>query len=272
MDFKSSKECLLTNLITIKNFFIIIFMWFSVTMTSANDYYGSIYDFYTGHDYANLDFPDNEITSSEKNNQDPLELVNRHIFAFNLMIDQVFTHPASEFYRVIVPPFGRDRVDSFLKNLTSPVIFINNLLQGDLKEANNTFWRFVVNTSIGALGIVDVASEAGLPYKQQDFSKTLSYYKVPAGPYLVVPLLGPTSVSDLGGKIVDFGIMQKTITPILKKNEKTDVDILKVVHYRAVYFELISDRINNSIDPYTTMKSLYLQNRNNFNESKIGNE
>ena len=131
---------------------------------------------------------------------DPFESTNRAVFEFNHVINQAVIHPAVEGYRFVVPDPAREGVSNFLVHLKSPVRFANQLLQGDLEGAGNEALRTVVNTFVGVGGIFDVAGYEGYEY---DFGQTLAVWGVPHGPYLVVPLIGPSSARDYVGYAVD---------------------------------------------------------------------
>ena len=140
---------------------------------------------------------------------DPYEGFNRKMSSFNTGIDTVIFKPAAQGYRAVVPSQGRTLIGNFFSNLTDPWTAINQLLQGRGKNAASDTGRFLVNSTVGVAGLFDVATKAGLPKHQEDFGQTLGVWGVPQGPYIVLPLLGPSSgrgmvsqfVGNFGGNI-----------------------------------------------------------------------
>ena len=150
--------------------------------------------------------PQNEpeaLAEFEKLN-DPIEPTNRAIFGFNQGLDQVVIKPVTGFYRAVTPTFVREATYSFLKNLRSPVILANDFLQGELGRAGGTVVRFFVNSNAGVLGFWDVASKIGFEPHNEDFGQTLAHYGIGGGPYIVLPLLGPSNLRDTTGIAVDY--------------------------------------------------------------------
>jgi len=135
---------------------------------------------------------------------DPLEPVNRIVFDANTAIDTGVIKPIAEAYRAVLPQFARDRIRAFVDNLAEPRIFANDLLQLRINDAGITFARFFINTTIGLAGMFDVAGENGLPRQTGDFGQTLYTWGVDSGPYLVLPLFGPSNVRDAFGLAVDL--------------------------------------------------------------------
>ncbi len=134
---------------------------------------------------------------------DPLEPMNRVVFDVNDFLDRLLLKPLTELYRFSVPDFVRERVANVLSNMHEPVIFANNLLQGDTSAAGITVQRFLVNTTAGAAGIFEVAADMELPQQMGDFGQTLSVWGVNGGPYLVLPFFGPSNFRDGIGLGVD---------------------------------------------------------------------
>ncbi len=137
-------------------------------------------------------------------NGDPFEPVNRVVFNANDAIDVAILRPLAEGYRAVVPQFVRDRIRAFVDNLEEPRIFVNNLLQGRMDAAGITFGRMYVNTLLGVGGLFDVASGRDLPRQSGDFGETLYFWGADTGPYLVLPLFGPSNVRDAFGLAVDL--------------------------------------------------------------------
>jgi phospholipid-binding lipoprotein MlaA len=135
---------------------------------------------------------------------DPLEPLNRAIFRFNRGVDWLILDPITSGYRFLVPAPARRGIQRAFHNLNSPVIATNLLLQGRAKEAGITLGRFAANTTLGVVGVFDYADDAiGWKRTDADFGQTLAVYGVPTGPYLVVPLFGPSNTRDAFGNVVD---------------------------------------------------------------------
>ncbi|MCP4393759.1 MAG: VacJ family lipoprotein [Alphaproteobacteria bacterium] len=210
-----------------------------------------------------------EALAEYKQINDPLEPTNRIIFALNNTLDNLILEPVAKGYRVITPSPVRKGVDNFLKNLSTPIIFANDLLQGELKRSGTTISRFVINTTIGILGVFDPASEFDLPYHHEDFGQTLAVWGIGEGPYLMLPFLGPSNPRDLTGKIADIFIdpMNYSIT----HNDNNDDlkcagtvrSILGAVNAREKMLDTLDDLKKSSIDYYATIRTLYRQSRNN---------
>jgi phospholipid-binding lipoprotein MlaA len=134
---------------------------------------------------------------------DPLEPLNREIFDVNDFLDRLLFRPLAELYRQMLPPGIRDRVAGIVSDIKEPVIFGNNLLQGEFGRAQITAERFVINTTIGVAGMWDWAQQWGMPQQVGDFGQTLYVWGFPEGPYLVLPLFGPSNIRDAAGMGVD---------------------------------------------------------------------
>ncbi|HEY4123797.1 MAG TPA: VacJ family lipoprotein [Rhizomicrobium sp.] len=195
---------------------------------------------------------------------DPLEGMNRAFFGFNQTLDERAALPAATFYVSAVPGSVRTGVHNFLMNINLPIVFANDILQLQFTRAGYTAERFGLNTTIGILGLVDVASERGIPYHSEDFGQTLGYYGMPGGPYMVLPLTGSTQPRDLGGRYVDhyfnaFGYLAwdgKVYYSLFQS-------ALSTVDSRSRNIDTLRSIERQSVDMYATIRSLYLQNRAN---------
>ncbi len=134
---------------------------------------------------------------------DPLEPMNRFFFGINQKLDREAALPAATFYAANVPNRFRRTFRNFFGNLGVPVSIVNNVLQGQFKNADKASARFLINSSLGIGGLFDVATDWGYPERDRDFGETLGTYGVPQGPYLVLPFRGPTAVRDFGGNYID---------------------------------------------------------------------
>jgi phospholipid-binding lipoprotein MlaA len=153
---------------------------------------------------ACADMPKTPAEQAEaKATNDPIEPVNRAIFDVNDFLDRLLIRPLAELYRNMVPPPVRDRIANITSNMKEPVIFANNLMQGEFGKAGTTFERFGANTFVGGAGMFDVATGWGLPQQTGDFGQTLAVWGINEGPYLVLPLFGPSNFRDAIGLGVD---------------------------------------------------------------------
>jgi phospholipid-binding lipoprotein MlaA len=199
---------------------------------------------------------------------DPLEPLNRTIFEFNQALDAMFLRPMADFYRLLLPPPLREGIHNILTNLRSPVILANDLLQGEWERAGTTTGRFVVNTTMGVGGIGDPATDLGLAYHNEDFGQTLAVWGLPEGPFLILPIVGPSNPRDATGLAVDSTILD----PIgLMNTIGADTDWLSTLSYvrlgmtaidaRAQNAEELDDLQKSSLDYYAAIRSLYRQYR-----------
>ena len=196
--------------------------------------------------------------------QDPWEDFNRGTFAFNKFFDKYLLAPLAKGYRVAVPGEVITGVRNFFSNLKEPWTSINAALQGDLKNSGTSIIRFGLNTTIGLLGIFDIASSLGFEKQKEDFGQTLAVYGVEPGPYLVLPFLGPSTVRDAIGKVTGF--VADPITIALNKDGKENWlwigTTVKGIDFREQNLEKIDNLEATSVDFYATIRSLYLERRN----------
>jgi phospholipid-binding lipoprotein MlaA len=198
--------------------------------------------------------------AQELSQSDPLEPANRAVFGANNFLDQLLFEPFSRMYRAILPGLVRQGITNVLENAATPVVLANDLFQGEWQRAHTTFGRFMLNTITGAGGIVDVATWAGMPAGHyEDFGQTLATHGVPSGPYLVLPILGPSNPRDAAGRVVDL-LMNPTfwLLPSDASIAKSSVD---AINYRSQNIETIDELRRTSLDFYTATRSLFLQLR-----------
>lgn len=200
---------------------------------------------------------------------DPLEPMNREIFTFNMAVDDAVLEPVARGYREVVPAEARDSLRNFFNHIESPVIFINDVLQGEGGRAAETAMRFFVNSTAGFLGFFDVAADYGLERHSEDFGQTLAVWGVDEGPYLMLPILGPSNVRDTVGKVADT--FMNPFGYVAANNGLTAVNlganVVEGVDTRSRHIEELEDIEKTALDLYATIRSLYRQNR----ESEILN-
>lgn len=136
---------------------------------------------------------------------DPWESFNRGVFRFNETADRYVAKPLAKTYQAITPTVVDDAVTRVFNNLATPITIVNQLLQGKAHDAAGQTARFMFNSTVGVAGIFDIAVHIGLPRQQEDFGQTLAVWGVRSGPYLMLPLLGPSTVRDAGGRVIDMG-------------------------------------------------------------------
>jgi phospholipid-binding lipoprotein MlaA len=189
---------------------------------------------------------------------DPWEGFNRELYAVHDGIDRVVLEPVARGYRAITPSFFRTGVSNFLSNLRSPVIFANDVLQAEPSRAGTTVARFGVNTTVGVLGLFDVAARIGLEPHDEDFGQTLAVWGVDAGPYIFIPVLGPTNLRDGFGRIVDIFIDPLTYAEFEGDDTfRTSRTVLTGVSAREALLDTIDDIRANSLDPYVSIRTSY---------------
>ena len=196
---------------------------------------------------------------------DPLEPVNREVFAFNHSLDNRAALPAASYYKSALPGGMREGVHNFFSNLTLPVTVANDILQGEATLAGKSARRFGINTTIGVLGVLDRATAMGYPDQSEDFGQTLAVYGVPGGPYMVLPFLGSTVPRDAFGKIfVDHYFNPLGyVTYRGKLYVSMGENLINTVDRRSRDIAKLSDVERNSVDYYAAMRALYLQRRDN---------
>lgn len=192
-------------------------------------------------------------------NPDPFERVNRRIFGLNRGFDLAVLDPMTRAYAYAVPDFARQSIRNVFANLNTPAALVNDLLQFELEDAAVTTARFVINSTMGMGGLFDAASSMGLEPHRADFSETLSFAGIPRGPYLMMPLLGPTTVRDGFGSLVDLAMAPQTYAlPFLGFVLVTGSQGFTE---RERHFEGLQALRGSSIDPYASLRSAYLESR-----------
>jgi phospholipid-binding lipoprotein MlaA len=200
--------------------------------------------------------------ASTGNPRDPFEPLNRGIYHFNDGVDTVLLKPVAEVYRGVLPQFVQTGVSNFYSNINDVIVALNNLLQGKFLNAASDVGRIAVNTTVGVLGVFDAATHIGLEKHDEDFGQTLGYWGIEPGPYLVIPLLGPSSVRDAIGRLVDF-----ITDPITYVNPTRDRNILwgvRFVNRRSELLETSKILETAALDPYEFLRDAYLQRRRNL--------
>jgi len=223
---------------------------------------------------ADTDGENNMSNKTSGEVKDCFESVNRATFKFNQVLDGVVFEPLAKAYRVLPSPV-RAGTSNALDNLSTLVTIPNNLLQGDFKKATVNTGRFIVNTTIGIVGIFDVAEKVGFPeYEKEDYGQTLGVMGVGEGCYVVLPVLGPSTVRDTVGSLASLmgGDAWYNVTVANDTQHFSDFDYYASragsgIDFRAKNIESFDNLEKNSMDFYASVRSLYLQDR----QQKIAN-
>jgi len=217
---------------------------------------------------------ENSISRKDKPVKDCFEGLNRSTFALNERLDSAILKPAAKAYRTLPSPV-RTGTSNVLVNLSSLITIPNNILQGEFKTAGVNTGRFVINTTLGILGIFNVAEKIGFSeYAKEDYGQTLGLWGVGPGCYLVLPILGPSTVRDTAGTFINalggdphYNISTHGNNEYLTKSQYMTTKVLTGVDFRAKNLETIDNLKKNSMDFYASVRSLYLQDR----QRKISN-
>lgn len=192
---------------------------------------------------------------------DPWEPMNRGLFKFNKGIDTAIIKPAAQGYGKL-PRSARNSLRNFVRNLREPIVFVNDVLQAKPITAGKTASRFLLNSTFGLAGLMDVATDMGLEYHSEDFGQTLAVWGVPAGPYFYVPVLGPLPPRDLVGYLVD--ILTNPLTWVGEPTAgyvQTGRMLIDGIDDRERALDTLDNLEETSLDFYATIRSLYRQNR-----------
>ena len=221
---------------------------------------------------------DGETNISNKNSgkvKDCFEPINRATFKFNQVLDNIIFEPVAKGYRKLPSPV-RTGTSNVLTNLSSLITIPNNILQGDFKTAGVNTGRFAVNTTVGILGIFDVAEKIGFSeYVKEDYGQTLGTWGIGPGCYIVLPVLGPSTVRDTTGSFINalggdpyYNASVHGNNEFLSTTQFVTTKIITGIDFRAKNLETIDNLEKNSLDFYASVKSLYLQDR----QQKISNK
>lgn len=206
---------------------------------------------------------DRDAVAEFRTNNDPLEPFNRRMFSVHQAIDSAVLRPVTVAYRVLPDPV-RNSVRNVLNNLRTPVVLLNDMLQGQPVRGGDTLGRFVINSTLGIGGLFDVAdTRFGVPVHYEDFGQTLATFGVGEGPFLFIPVLGPSNPRDLAGYGVDIAAQ-----PLTWVGQGLAVSVLSgvrggatILDTRDYYFNTIDQVNRTSLDPYATLRSGYRQAR-----------
>ena len=190
---------------------------------------------------------------------DPWEGFNRSIFAFNEWLDRNVLIPVAKGWDFVAPEPVQTGIDNIFQNSGMSVVLANDILQLKPMNALEDVARVLVNTTVGIAGIFDVATKIGIPENDEDFGQTLGYWGVPKGPYLVLPIFGPSNPRDTLGLIVDTG--SQPWTYFVEIYISVPVSVFEFVNLRAIYLEDVEERREAALDYYDFQRNAYIQSR-----------
>ena len=200
--------------------------------------------------------------SMGRNPADPLEPFNRGVYQFNDALDKAIVKPVAQAYRAVIPQFIRSSVSNFFSNINDIVVGLNNLLQGKFTAAYSDLGRVAMNSTLGVLGLFDIATEAGMERHEEDFGQTLGYWGVGDGPFLVLPLFGPSNIRDGVGRFVDS--RTDVVTYIDPSRARNQLWLTRGVNRRAELLDASTVLQTAALDPYEFVRDAYLQRRRNL--------
>ena len=231
-------------------FFTIIFFLFNYNLFASES------------DQVNTQPDDFETSKVEDEIYDPFEPVNRAIFSFNNVADRVVLEPVAKGYKKLPSPI-QSGISNFLSNLRAPLVVVNQLLQGQGENAIQSSGRFIINSTVGLLGIFDVAEKIGIEEKEEDFGQTLATWGVGDGFYIVLPLFGPSNIRDTSGMLITM-VTDPINAYAVSEGEAWLVPMrtaANAVDQRSKIIDEVNALRDNSVDYYAAVRSSYYQNR-----------
>ncbi len=248
-----------------KRFYLIIFISLSLFCCNL---------FGAASDQVSADPDDFETSQVEDEVYDPIEPINRAIFSFNNAADRVVLEPIAKGYKKLPSPL-QTGISNFLSNLRAPLVVVNQILQGQGENAFQSTGRFIVNSTVGVFGLIDVADKIGLEEKEEDFGQTLATWGVGDGFYVVLPLFGPSNLRDTTGMIMTM--MTDPINSYAVSQGEAWIVPMRTAANAVDQRSKIIDEVNalrdNSVDYYAAVRSSYYQNRNaainNIDDSEL---
>jgi phospholipid-binding lipoprotein MlaA len=201
---------------------------------------------------------------------DPFESYNRSIYNFNDGVDKYVLKPVAKGYDAITPDPVQKGISNFFSNLDDVLVIMNDLFQFKLAQAASDTGRIIINTTLGLFGLIDWASDLGLEKHNEDFGQTLGYWGVPSGPYFMLPLMGPSTIRDTSGLVVDstyFDPINKELhedfPPPRRESERAiwGMTALKTIDFRAKLLKAEKILDEAALDRYTYIREAYLQRR-----------
>ena len=195
---------------------------------------------------------------------DPFERYNRAMYAFNDSFDRAIAQPVARGYQAVMPSWADRGITNFFSNIGDISVIVNDLLQLKFKQCLADFTRFVINSTVGLAGFIDIATSWGLKKHNEDFGQTLGYWGLPPGPYLILPFLGPGTVRDTTGLVVDLFAFDPTINYVHDAAIRNRMLLTDFVDTRADLLQSSRLLDTAALDPYAFLREAYLQRRQNL--------
>lgn len=189
---------------------------------------------------------------------DPWEPMNRGIYRFNDALDRAIMKPVARGYDAVLPDPVQQSVTNFSRNLLTPLSAVNHFLQGKPRDGTGELFRFMINSTIGVVGLFDIAAMNGIEANTEDFGQTAAVWGVPAGPYVVLPFLGPHTLR--GAVLRPLDVQFDPLYHYKNSSVRDPLYVLRIVNLRANLLSL-EDLLEDSADPYVTLRESFLQNR-----------
>ena len=199
-----------------------------------------------------------EICDAGRSPADPWEPMNRALYRGTAALDRVTFKPLAKGYVKVIPGFIRTGITNFSKNLRSPLNIINHFLQGKPADGFKQTGRFLMNSTFGIVGLLDVAADAGIPQKNEDFGQTLAVWGVPDGPYIVIPFFGPGTFRDM--TMLPLNLYADLLVHYDNSSVRDKLYLVRLVDLRARYLK-IEPFVGDAYDPYIRVREAYLQRR-----------
>ncbi len=239
-------------------FFIVSLITLFLSTTTYADYSAQTASYSTEY---NFDYSiDDEVDPDCNDIADPFEKVNRKIFFFNSFLDYIILKPTTKAYEKFTNEYTRNKIGNFVDNIYEPLTTVNYALQGDIHNVLSSFWKFVINSTIGIAGTYDMSSELKLDHKQQTFGSTLAHFGVSSGPYVQIPILGGTNLRDMW----DLIAADSKLNPIkyaMSTDASTGYTSVRLVQKRHEIMPFTDYVSKNSTDPYAAIRSAMHQRR-----------
>ncbi|MDR0467533.1 MAG: VacJ family lipoprotein [Campylobacteraceae bacterium] len=252
----------------IKKIFIFLLTLFLFAGCASKNEPSAYADSFQNGNVDEFDEFENEFAQNSGSSFDPLSGYNRVMTSFNHAAMTNVLIPVSKGYKKVVPEDARSAIGNFLYNILYPTRLVNNLLQGKFKNALDETGSFLLNTAVGFLGIANVAADIyKIEQHDEDFGQTLGYWGVPAGPHIVLPILGPSNLRDIGGKFVDTWssptsyVKQRDVNLVNTYFEEMSVSAVQGVNQLSFDYNAYEMITKDAIDLYPLLKSMYEQRR-----------
>jgi phospholipid-binding lipoprotein MlaA len=201
-------------------------------------------------------------TTNDSVVHDPFERFNRAVYQFNEGFDQAIMEPVARGYQAVLPQFVRSSVSNFFSNINDVLVALNNVLQGKFIAAYSDVGRIAINSTLGVVGLFDIASAAGIEKNNEDFGQTLGYWGVAEGPFIMLPFFGPSNGRDLVGRIGDY--FTDPVTYVDPTRVRNQMRAARIVNRRAELLETTAILDVAALDPYTFLRDAYTQRRRNL--------